>query len=67
MRYQFDRKLYALARYEGTNGVTNGFARDAVLLVGYAPDRYSRVTLEDNIRHVPQTTHTMNFQFTLAH
>jgi len=32
LRYQFDRKLYALARYEGTNGVTNGFTRDAVCL-----------------------------------
>ena len=67
LRYAFNRKLYAEARYEGTFDPTGGFARDGVLLLGYAPTENSRVTIEDVIAHVPQTTNTMNIQFTVAH
>ncbi len=65
--YAFNRKLFAAARYEGTNDPTNGFTRDAVLLLGYGPRENSRITLEDVIAHTPQTTHTMNAQFTVAY
>ena len=45
----------------------NGFARDAVLLLGYGPSENSRITLEDVIAHTPNTTHTMNLQYTIAY
>lgn len=67
MRYMFNRKLFALARYEGTNDPSGGFARDGVVLLGYGPTEHMRVTIEDVIQHVPQTTNTMNLQFTLAY
>jgi hypothetical protein len=67
LRYAFDRKLFAAARYEGTNDPTNGFTRDGVLLLGYGPRENSRITIEDVIAHAPQTTHTMNLQFTVAY
>ncbi len=67
LRYQFNRKLYVLGRYEGTNDPTNGFTRDGVALLGYGPTENSRVTIEDVIQHVPQTTHTMNIQFSIAY
>jgi hypothetical protein len=67
LRYQFTRKLYAAARYEGTNDPTNGFARDGILLLGYGPRENSRLTIEDVIVHTPQTTHTMNVQFSVAY
>jgi len=66
MRFQFNARLYALARYEGTGDPANGFARDGVLLLGYGPTRNSRLTIEDVIQHVPQATHTMNAQLTMA-
>jgi hypothetical protein len=66
VRYAFNRRLFAAARYEGTNDSTNGFTRDAVVLLGYGPTERSRVTIEDVIAHAPQTTHTMNLQFTVA-
>ena len=50
----------------GTND-TNGFARDAVLLLGYGPSHNARITLEDVIEHVPYTTNTMNLQFTIGY
>jgi hypothetical protein len=67
LRYAFNRRLYAEARYEGTDDPTTGFARDGVLLLGYGPTENSRVTIEDVIQHVPQTTHTMNIQVTVGY
>jgi hypothetical protein len=67
LRYQFNRKLFVGGRYEGTNDPTNGFTRDGVLLFGYGPTENSRIVLEDVIAHSPQTTHTMNLQFSLAY
>jgi len=67
VRYRFGRRFFALGRYEGTNDPTSGFTRDGVLLLGYGPSENSRFTIEDVIRHVPQTTHTMNAQFTIAY
>ncbi len=66
-RWQFSRRFFAAARYEGTNDPVNGFARDAVLLLGYGPRQNSRLTLEDVIVHSPQTMHTMNLQYTVAY
>ncbi len=66
LRYAFNRKLYAEARYEGTYDPVGGFTRDAVLLLGYGPTETSRITIEDVIAHVPQTTNTMNIQLTVA-
>ena len=67
LRYAFSPRVYAAARYEGTNDPTNGFARDAVLLLGYGPAENARVTIEDVMQHVPQTTHTLNVQYTIAY
>jgi hypothetical protein len=67
LRYMFNRQLFAEARYEGTNGPPGGFTRDGVLLMGYGPTENSRVTVEDVIAHVPQTTNTMNAQFSIAY
>ncbi len=66
VRYQFNRRLFVLGRYEGTNDTVTGLSRDGVLLIGYGPTENSRVTIEDVIQHIPQTTHTMNAQFSLA-
>ena len=66
LRYAFDRRFFALARDEGTND-TNGFARDAVFLLGYAPMRNARITLEDVLVNTPVATHTMNVQFTVGY
>jgi hypothetical protein len=67
LRYQFDRRLFVLGRYEGTNDPTTGFTRDGVVLLGYGPSERSRVTIEDVISRTPQTAHTMNVQFTIAY
>lgn len=67
LRYAFNTRLYALARYAGTNDATNGFTRQGVVMMGYGVRENARVTLEDVIAHVPQTTHTMNVQFTVAY
>lgn len=66
IRYSFNARLFTLVRYEGTSDHRSP-ARDAVLLLGYRPDRCSRVTLEDVITHAPRTQHTMNLQYTVAH
>jgi hypothetical protein len=66
LRYAFNRKLFAEARYEGTDDPTNGFTRDGVLLLGYGPTENSRITVEDVIFHSPQTQNTMNIQLTIA-
>ena len=60
LRYAWAPRWFALARYEGTNDPNNGFQRDGVLLLGYGPSHNSRITLEDVIEHVPNTTNTMN-------
>lgn len=67
LRYQFNRRLFAGARYEGTNDPNGGFTRDGVLLLGFAPSERSRFTIEDVVSHAPQATHTMNLQFTIAY
>jgi hypothetical protein len=67
LRYQLNRRLYVTGRYEGTSDSIGSFARDGVLLLGWAPTEHSRLTIEDTIQHVPRTTHTMNVQFTSAH
>ncbi len=67
LRYAFNRRLYAGARYEGTSDSTGGFTRDGVLLLGFAPTERSRITIEDVIGHVPQTMNTLNIQFTVAY
>jgi hypothetical protein len=67
LRYEFNRRLFGLLRYEGTNDPTNGFTRDLVPLLGYRVSNNSRFTIEDVIRHSPQTTHTLNTQYTAAY
>jgi len=66
LRYAFSRRFFALARYEGTNDPA-GFARDGVVLLGYAPMENARFTIEDVIARTPLTTHTMNAQFTIGY
>lgn len=65
VRYAFDSRTFALARYEGTNDGT-AFARDAVFALGYAPARNARLTVEDVISHAPRTTHVGNVQLTIG-
>lgn len=67
LRWAFNRRLFALARYEGTNDPVNGFTRDGVILLGYGISSNSRITLEDVVTHSPGTSHTMNLQFTIAY
>ena len=67
LRYAFDRRLFGLVRYEGTNDLTAGFTRDLVPLLGYRVSRNARFTIEDVYQHVPQTKHTMNMQYTVAY
>lgn len=67
LRYSFNRELFAEARYEGTYDPIDGFARDGVVLLGYGPRENARVTIEDVVSHSPQTSHTMNLQFTVAY
>lgn len=66
LRYEFNNKLYVSGRYEGTYDSLGNFARDAVLMGGWAPTEHSRLTIEDVIQHTPATTHTMNVQLTVA-
>ncbi len=67
LRYQFNRRFYALGRYEGTNDPIGGMTRDGVVMLGYGPSERSRVTIEDVIQRTPVTTHTMNLQLTIAY
>jgi hypothetical protein len=66
LRYILGNRFYVTGRYEGTNDTTNGFTRDGLLMFGYAPSENTRITIEDVIQHVPNTTHTMNIQYTAA-
>lgn len=65
LRYAFDRRLFALARYEGTND-PNGFARDGVVLLGYGPTEYARLTLEDVISGQAFARNVLNLQLTVG-
>jgi hypothetical protein len=67
LRYMFSERLFATARYEGTDDPTGGFTRDGVVLLGFGPTENSRITIEDVIAHTPQTTNTMNLQFTIGY
>lgn len=67
VRYAFDRRFFAIARYEGVDqDGGNGFARDGVVGLGYAPQRNARMTLEDVLVTQPRTTNTMNLQVTVG-
>ena len=66
VRYAFGRRLFAEARYEGTND-PSGFLRDGVVLLGYGPTENTRLTVEDVIANSPRTSNTMNAQFTIAY
>ena len=67
LRYAFDDRLFAEARYEGTGDPLNGFARDTVLLLGYAPAKNARLTLERVSARTPQSTSTLTLQLTAAY
>lgn len=66
LRYAFDRRLFALARYGGTNDA-GGFLRQGVVLLGYGPSHNSRLTIEDDIANVPQATNTLYVQYTMGY
>ncbi len=66
LRCALARRWYVLGRYEGTQDPTNGFTRDTVGLLGYAPSENSRITIEDVVARRPFTTNTLNIQFTIG-
>jgi hypothetical protein len=66
LRYAFGPRFYALGRYEGISDTLGNFSRDGVVLLGYRPTHNSSLTIEDVVEHVPQTTNTMNLQFTVG-
>ncbi len=74
LRYMFGRRLYAEARYEGTNSPAlapgpgspnSGFYRDGVLMLGYGTGENSRITLENVISN-SAPAHVWNLQFTIG-
>lgn len=67
LRYAIGPRLFAEARYQGTNDDTNGFERDGVVMLGYRPTHNSRVTVEDAIARSPFATHTLDIQFTIGY
>jgi hypothetical protein len=67
LRYAFNERFFAEARYEGTSAPANGFTRDGVALLGYGPTENTRVTIEDVIAHEPRTSNTMNLQFSIGY
>ena len=67
LRFEFNRRLFGLVRYDGTNDPKNGLARSFVGEVGFRVSRNARFTVEDVVQHVPQTKHTMNAQYTVAY
>jgi hypothetical protein len=66
LRYAITAKLFGLARYDGTAD-DRGLFRSTTALLGYRLSHNSRVTVEDVIAHGPQTTHTLNTQFTIGY
>ncbi|MGA3038292.1 MAG: hypothetical protein ABSE64_12510 [Vulcanimicrobiaceae bacterium] len=78
LRYMFNRRLYAEARYEGTNSPVDtsvsigpgspnsGFYRDGVIMLGYGTGENSRITLENVIQN-SAPTHVWNLQFTVGY
>lgn len=66
LRYMFNRRFFVEARYEGTQDPTNGFVRDGVMLLGWAPVENARVTIEDVVSHQLQPVNTINLQGTVA-
>ena len=72
-RYMFNDRLYAEARYEGTNSPSfggppspsGGFYRDGLLMVGYGLTENSRVTLEEVIQNT-DPVHVLNMQYTIG-
>lgn len=67
VRYEFNRRFFALVRYDGTNDPIDGFSRSLTPLLGFRVSHNSRFTLEDVITHVPQAKHVFNTQFTVAY
>jgi hypothetical protein len=67
LRYAFNRRLFAEARYEGTNTPGVGIERDGMLLLGYGPTENTRVTLEDVDAHGADAASALNLQFTIAY
>jgi len=67
VRYAIGPRLFAEARYQGTDDPTNGFTRDGVLLLGYRPTHNARITVEDALAHAPFATHTLNVQYTIGY
>jgi hypothetical protein len=67
LRYMFNRRLFAEARYEGTDDGNTGFARDGVLLLGYGPSENTRTTIEDVISHQQPERNEINGQFSIAY
>jgi hypothetical protein len=67
LRYAFNRRLYVEARYEGTEDSTGGLQRDGLLMAGYGPTENTRLTIEGVFSHQPQTSSTMNAQFSIAY
>lgn len=67
VRYAFGSRLFALARYDGTDDTLGGFARDAVLLAGYRPTHNSRLTIEGVRSAGKAASTTMNLQLTVAY
>jgi hypothetical protein len=66
MRYEINRRLFALARYDRTNTPGAGISGDFVTLLGYRVSRNSRLTLENVTQRVPATTNTLNLQYTVG-
>jgi hypothetical protein len=65
-RYEFNRRLFGVLRYEGTND-PNNFTRDLVPMIGFRPSQNARFTIEDVIQHIPQTNNTLSTQSTVSY
>ncbi|GAC1427579.1 MAG: hypothetical protein NVSMB5_22360 [Candidatus Velthaea sp.] len=66
LRYEFNRKIFSVVRYDGTQD-TNGFARSATALLGYRLAHNTRFTLEDVITHSPSAKHTLHAQYLIGY
>jgi hypothetical protein len=67
LRYAFNKRFFALGRYEGTYDPITGIERDGVVLLGYGPTENTRMTIEDVLTHTSQPYNTVNFQFSIAY